>query len=460
MVRTLLRQVRPTANKIIITTTSHHAMTTIMMATIAACVCLFFFVAVAWRRGQKQRFNDSADPFYLVVRSTERRTMTTARRRVQLLFALRLLLFPLLGASVVSRGGGGGGGGGCIFFLGATAFSVQQQRQRHRRHRPAVPSPGFVSFGSSSSKSSSKPALTTTSTLLRSSVAAGSATTGALPAPAKSALRRRPPTSEALKSALKKPSKTLAVVLDVDINLSSNDDERGRSLLSASDLATLSMQLRKLKASALATSDVGVARELVDEQSTAKGNFPGPAPVVYVGRDDVESAVAAGVQAVVLSPQDSDDLGDGCGVDVIYRVSSIDDVAAASERGGDAFLVDAREGAAELEDVLESLPAGSFAIASVASMQPNNEELQSSKELAGKRGVVTSILVEGAVVGDGEDLEYAEFVVSGLTKKKSSTFNMSGLTGSTNGHFGGVSSRTAKTWIRQQKQRDAVEQKQ
>eukprot|EP00816_Leptocylindrus_hargravesii_P002182 CAMPEP_0196818486 /NCGR_PEP_ID=MMETSP1362-20130617/65802_1 /TAXON_ID=163516 /ORGANISM="Leptocylindrus danicus, Strain CCMP1856" /LENGTH=136 /DNA_ID=CAMNT_0042196599 /DNA_START=1 /DNA_END=411 /DNA_ORIENTATION=+ len=88
-------------------------------------------------------------------------------------------------------------------------------------------------------------------------------------------------------------------------------------------------------------------------------------------------------------------------------------------------------------------------IGALSSMQQENKELEAAKELKSKG--VTSILMMDAIVGDNEDVAYATFVVNGVMKKKSSTFNMTGLTGSTNGHFGGVASTISTMWERQKK---------
>lgn len=231
---------------------------------------------------------------------------------------------------------------------------------------------------------------------------------------------------DALTSVLKKASKTLAVMVDYD----------GPDDASAVDLATISMQLRKVNAAALVTSDLTAAAAFVKEQATAQGNFPGPCPVIYSG-DDVEGAIKAGVAAVVA---DSSRCVDGSSV--IHKVSSV--AEAEQVPAGEAYLVDADND--NVEHLLAAIPAGSVVIASMKSMQINNSELQRGKEL--KMLGVTSVLLEKACVGDGEDVEYASFAINGLTKKKSSTFNMSGLTGSTNGHFGGVASSTTTTWLR------------
>ena len=67
-----------------------------------------------------------------------------------------------------------------------------------------------------------------------------------------------PAVSDALASTLRKASKTLAVILEV------TDQDRF-------EVSTKSMQLRKLRTSALATSNVDIAKELVLEQATAQG---------------------------------------------------------------------------------------------------------------------------------------------------------------------------------------------
>ena len=227
-------------------------------------------------------------------------------------------------------------------------------------------------------------------------------------------------------AALKKASKTLAVAVGYN----------GPSHASESDLSTLSMQVRKINAAALVTSDLEAASVFVKEQATAQGNFPGPCPVNYSG-DDVEGAIKAGVDAIIAQASTSVE-----GIGVIRKVSSRDEVEGNPD--GTAYLVDA--GVDNLIDILSVIPTGSVIIASVKSMQNDNAELQQGKELRALG--ITSVLLDEACVGDGEDVEYTSFAINGLTKKRSSTFNMSGLTGSTNGHFGGVASSTTTTWLR------------
>lgn len=222
-------------------------------------------------------------------------------------------------------------------------------------------------------------------------------------------------------STLKKSSKTLAVVLDV----LKADESR-------------SMQLRKLKASALVTSDMDVAKLCVKEQATAKGNFPGPCPVLYTG-SDIQEARSVGVDAVVVTPGSCE-----AAADVIYRIKTVEEFQSVS--GHDAFWIDVDDDLSRGQPILEVIPKTAVVLASLKSMQENNNELKLAREL--KTLGVSALIFQGAVVGDGEDIEYSSFVIDGVTKKKSSTFNLTGLTGSTNGHFGGVASTQPRTWLR------------
>ena len=238
--------------------------------------------------------------------------------------------------------------------------------------------------------------------------------------------------SDSLKMVLKKPSKTLSVVLEFD---SSNSEKAPTD----GDLLTISMQLRKLKAAALLTSDLKAASVFAEEQETAKGNFPGPCPIIYAG-SDIQSAVGAGVAAIIV------DAGDSEGGDDIDRILRVDTVEQVQSVNSNAFLIDGDAPIEELEKILDAIPNGAVVMARLTAMQDDNAELDKAKAL--KEIGVSSILLSKACVGDAEDLEYSSFIVDGMTKKKSSTFNMSGLTGNVNGHFGGVASTQATTWRR------------
>jgi hypothetical protein len=250
-----------------------------------------------------------------------------------------------------------------------------------------------------------------------------------------------------LQEALKRPGKTLAVALEYhhpDPAGTDSSSKKIKKVMTRGDLATLSMQLRKSKVSALVTADLMAASEFVAEQASEAGNFPGPCPVIYTG-DSPDEAAAAGVTAVVLSVAEarsavaSVEDGSDKNVPIIWKVDSCDDVTwvmMEHKQEGMAFFIDAdNENAAS---ICESLPTSSVVIASMDAMMPENAELSSSRALVKTTGgVVTCILLRQACIGDVEDVEYANFAVSGLHKKRSSTFNMSGLTSS-----------ASTTWLR------------
>lgn len=255
-----------------------------------------------------------------------------------------------------------------------------------------------------------------------------------------------------LKSVLQKPSKVLTVGL-----------EYAGNKLSPQVISTLSMQLRKLKVSAIWCDDIESLQDFVKEQETAQGNFPGPCSIIYHG--PVEYSVTAvedyGASAVVVPAvvvRDSGgggaelDLTDipivGHGCEIVWKVSSSDQIKAVLERTGntsDVFWLD-DVSLDNMKSVVACLPNEAMFIASVDSMQPDGAEVLTGKEY--KKMGCASIFVRRACVGDAEDLEYAQFLVGGFTSKASSEFKFTGLTGSTNGHFGGVQASTNVRWRR------------
>ena len=215
-----------------------------------------------------------------------------------------------------------------------------------------------------------------------------------------------------LKTLLKKPSKTLSSIFEVDA-----------PSLDSGDLDVRSMQLRKANVSAIYSNNLKVMTALAKEQSSAIGNFPGPCPIIYDGKGTLTDIFDAGASAVVVDVSDS--LNTENFENIIYRITSVEDVMTviSKDDSANAFLITVR-GHDNVDNIIESIPCGSIIIASIESMQVDNAELDLSKTLRSKG--VTSILMEKAIVGDNEDLEYTTFIVGGLTKKKSSTFNMTG----------------------------------
>mmetsp|Transcript_43291 Transcript_43291/g.104884 ORF Transcript_43291/g.104884 Transcript_43291/m.104884 type:complete len:351 (-) Transcript_43291:654-1706(-) len=279
-----------------------------------------------------------------------------------------------------------------------------------------------------------------------------------------------------LKSILKKPSKVLTVGVGLETVMggtSSWADDKN-------ELSVLSMQLRKSKVSSIwvsssssplspssSSSTTSILETIVAEQQTSKGNFPGPVPVIYdsssIDDSDVAFAELAsiGVSAVALTAGQADNMqeddlkqGDSM-MEIIWKVSSVADVEDVMKRTGDeagAFLLDiATSGTTigSLKDVAEALPSTCLRILSVDAMQPDGQEVEDAKKSKVDLGC-NSILVRKACVGDQEDLEYTQFVVGGMTSKASSEFKFSGLTGSTNGHFGGIQQNKKINWRRKQ----------
>merc|ERR1712071_320382 len=174
--------------------------------------------------------------------------------------------------------------------------------------------------------------------------------------------------------------------------------------------------------------------------------------------------IKAGVTAIVVSAADDDNLNvaqmiindsdDGSkeqNIEIIWRVSTPEQVEKIVDSGmGHAFLisnnVDTDGIEKNVEAILDAIPNKAVIISSVNAMQKGNGEIEKGKAL--KKLGVASILVREACIGDAEDVEYSTFVVNGLTSKASSEFQLTGLTGSTNGHFGGVAEKGAKTWKR------------
>jgi hypothetical protein len=252
------------------------------------------------------------------------------------------------------------------------------------------------------------------------------------------------------------------------------------------EMEILSQELRKAKVASIFTSDLNAMEEFCKEQQMAKGNFPGPCPIIYDCRASVDSdfknnvkmAIEKGASAIVLDMSDMSNVDAMMndmnnmndiinGVDVICRVENIHHVKQALDSGYEyAFLIsgnavcdtssdsddnnsdDSNSEDIQLLKILSAIPQGAVILASLDAMQKNSLEITRGKEVIGvvastststSNNKIHGLIIENACVGDNEDLKYTNFVVGGLTKKASSTFEMTGLTGSTNGHFGTMS---------------------
>lgn len=254
-----------------------------------------------------------------------------------------------------------------------------------------------------------------------------------------------------LKAALKKPSKTLTVGVEY-LRASENS-------VSANELSILSMQLRKSKVAAIWCSNLVDAAGFAKEQESAKGNFPGPCPVIYDARqpisseDDMQAAIEVGVTAIAVGVDSIDTIVASSSVkgavELIWKVANVGDVQTvltATENSAEAFLYQGNVD--NIAAVAAVLPPSAFLLASVDPMQADGKEITAGREL--KKSGCVSLLVRSTCVGDAEDLEYTRFLVDGLTSKASSEFKFTGLTGSTNGHFGGMQANGTVKWRRVQ----------
>jgi len=197
------------------------------------------------------------------------------------------------------------------------------------------------------------------------------------------------------------------------------------------ELDVNSMQLRKLKTAAIWTSDLDALAGFAKEQRKAKGNFPGPCPVIWSGDSaEAEAAAASGASAVVLRASDlthADTIGK-LGLEVIWSVASEQEVESVVAAGlGSAFLVEGPE-------LVAALPKDAVKVAAVPSMLEDNAEITMGRDLAAAG--CKALLLREACVGDAEDVPYTGFAIEGLTSKASSEFKITGMTGHVNGHFG------------------------
>lgn len=207
------------------------------------------------------------------------------------------------------------------------------------------------------------------------------------------------------------------------------------------DLSLISMQLRKGKAAAIWTSNADDVAKFSKEQNSARGDFPGPCPIIFNGpRDEVSNAIINGATAVVLDSTDGVDVSDA---GIVWKVTCVEEALELLNSGrGDIFLFDG----SDKMGFNEGLPKSALTIAQIESMQVDNAEIEEGKNLVAAG--YSSLLFKSCCVGDDEDVRYTHFIVEGITKKRSSSFSMTGLTGSTNGHFGTSSHGSTEKWRR------------
>eukprot|EP00285_Hemiselmis_virescens_P015199 CAMPEP_0173383208 /NCGR_PEP_ID=MMETSP1356-20130122/5751_1 /TAXON_ID=77927 ORGANISM="Hemiselmis virescens, Strain PCC157" /NCGR_SAMPLE_ID=MMETSP1356 /ASSEMBLY_ACC=CAM_ASM_000847 /LENGTH=301 /DNA_ID=CAMNT_0014337951 /DNA_START=129 /DNA_END=1034 /DNA_ORIENTATION=- len=237
-----------------------------------------------------------------------------------------------------------------------------------------------------------------------------------------------------LGKALKKPTGALTVGFEAASSLTSLGD---------SDLITLSLTLRKNKASAI-FCDPAVVAAIAKEQAKAKGNFPGPCPVISLGgvtdEEELAKVQSTGANGVVFSVAKLGhdtvaslaEAAAAKGMDAVWEVASEEEAKAAVEAGAKVILVSASTSVAAA--IREVVPKEVVAVARVESMQQGANEVTDARSL--KAAGFNSVMLSEACVGDKEDAVYAKWAVEALTSKQSKEFKITGMTGHVNGHYG------------------------
>lgn len=224
-------------------------------------------------------------------------------------------------------------------------------------------------------------------------------------------LTARPPVARALQ-------KKQGLAVSVELNTNGH--------VSDVDLSLLSMQLRKSHVASIWTSELHTVEVLAHEQMSAKGDFPGPCPIIFTRgeTEEAEAAIAAGASAVVLK---TDERTPDSDAEIIWDASN---AVSDPSHEGNVYIVPS----SELGVAQSSLSGDAVIVASLEALQEGNAEVPCGRSLAvsGCR----SLLLRNAVVGHEEDLEYVRWAVDALTSKASSSFKIDGHTGAVNGHFG------------------------
>ena len=127
---------------------------------------------------------------------------------------------------------------------------------------------------------------------------------------------------DTIKLALKRPR---GASISIEYNPSSD------SSLIDGDLSILSMSLRRCKTNAIWTSDVNAIKKIAKEQESSRGDFPGPVPVIYCGKEldsDVFSDDDIGASAVVIEYESADkvDMESLQNVGIIWKVNDIQQI--------------------------------------------------------------------------------------------------------------------------------------
>ncbi|EKX54586.1 hypothetical protein GUITHDRAFT_63469 [Guillardia theta CCMP2712] len=245
--------------------------------------------------------------------------------------------------------------------------------------------------------------------------------------------------------ALKKASGALTVSVTLDEKVGGKKP---------TEVEILSSILRRSKIASLFVPQE-LVRMFAEEQKTAKGNFPGPCPLVLrevvSDAEHIELAASNGASAVIVRAGHADasslcEQAKKKGLSVIWEVESAEEMKSCEEKGENMLLVDEKNA-----DILSGASKTSVIIGRVSAMQAQNEEVKKSRDMQSKG--CCAIVLEDAVVGDGEDLPYVRWAMEAILSKASTEFKITGMTGHVNGHYGtGTFERSDKQmeWKRKQ----------
>jgi len=199
------------------------------------------------------------------------------------------------------------------------------------------------------------------------------------------------------------------------------------------------MLSKRLRTTGVATifADAAVLPVLAEEQQAAKGDFPGPVPVILrdqeINADAIAAAKKAGATGVVIKfgSEGAGELAASAtelGLEAMWEVTSKEEFAGATEAGAGAFLVSSIEDSFGVAPGFwEGLEKDSIVVAEIKALQPGNSEIGLGKSL-GAAGC-KAVLLSGACTGGAEDHRYVDAALNGLRSKRSEEFQMAGLLG-------------------------------
>mmetsp|Transcript_61972 Transcript_61972/g.128202 ORF Transcript_61972/g.128202 Transcript_61972/m.128202 type:complete len:328 (-) Transcript_61972:377-1360(-) len=181
---------------------------------------------------------------------------------------------------------------------------------------------------------------------------------------------------------------------------------------------------------------------LAEEQQQARGDFPGPVPVILRQPDVTDKSLAAakasGASGVVLSMHS---IGcEGCAklaaaaaeldLESMWEVCTKEEAAEAMGAGAAALLVSNVEDSFGVAPAFwEGLPKNSVAVAEVKAKQPGNSEIGLARAL-GAAGCKAVLLSGACPEGEVDAHRYVDSAFRTIRSKKSEEFQIGGMVGS------------------------------